>query len=84
MGHFAATHGCGVGGKKVLPLSKICHRYPTLMKLGAVIPYLKKIQKYKNHVTHTPWVMLAFFHRKSAIFVISGNTGIDCILMHNF
>ena len=28
---------------------KICYTYPTMMKLGAVIPYLKKIQKiYKS------------------------------------
>ena len=27
------------------PLPKICHTYPTMMKLGTVIPYLKKIQK---------------------------------------
>ena len=33
------------GGKKAPPLPKICHRYPTMMKLGTVIPYLKKIQK---------------------------------------
>ena len=26
-------------------LPKICHTYPTMMKLGTVIPYLKKIQK---------------------------------------
>ena len=34
------------------PLPKICHTYPTMMKLGTVIPYPKKIQKYMNHVTH--------------------------------
>ena len=34
----------GVMPKKP-PLSKICHTYPTLMKLDTVIPYLKKIQK---------------------------------------
>ena len=34
------------------PLHKICHTYPTIMKLDTVIPYLKKIQKYVNHVTH--------------------------------
>ena len=34
----------GGGGKKA-PLPKICHRYPAMMKLGTVIPYLKKIQK---------------------------------------
>ena len=33
------------GGAKSLPLSKISHTYPTLMKLELVIPYLKKIQK---------------------------------------
>ena len=75
--------GCSrMGGLKSHPpppfLFKICHTYPTMMKLGTVIPYLKKI--------HTPWVMLrlAFFHRESASFVTSKNTDIECILMHNF
>ena len=27
-----------------LPLPKICHTYPAMMKLGTGIPYLKKIQ----------------------------------------
>ena len=40
------------GGSKKAPLPKICHTYPTMMKLGTVISYLKKIQKYMNHVTH--------------------------------
>ena len=40
------------GGGKKAPLPKICHTYPTIMKLGAFIPYLKKIQKiYKSHDT---------------------------------
>ena len=43
MGIFGTAHGCGRGKKAALP--KICHRYPTMMKLGTVIPYLKKIQK---------------------------------------
>ena len=34
----------GGGGQKG-PLSKLCHTYPTMMKLGTVIPYPKKIQK---------------------------------------
>ena len=34
-----------------LALPKICHTYPTMMKLGTVIPYLKKTL-YINHVTH--------------------------------
>ena len=40
----------GVGAKR-LPLPKICHTYPTMMKLCTVMPYLKKIQKL-YHVTH--------------------------------
>ena len=39
------------GGQKG-PLPTIGHRYATMMKLGTVIPYLKKIEKYMNHVTH--------------------------------
>ena len=35
----------GLGGRKSLPLSKICLTYPTMMTLGTVVPYEKKIQK---------------------------------------
>ena len=42
MGLFGCAHGWG-------GLPKICHLYPTVMKLGPVINYLKKIQKvYKS------------------------------------
>ena len=44
MGLFGAANGWEGGGKKK-PLFKICHTYPILMKLGMVIPYLKKIQE---------------------------------------
>ena len=39
--------GCSrMGGRqKGPPLPKICHSYPAIMKIGTVIPYLKKIQK---------------------------------------
>ena len=30
--------------KQVEKLPKICHTYPTIMKLGTVIPYPKKMQ----------------------------------------
>ena len=51
MGLFGAAHGWGA---KKAPLPKICHTYPAIMKLGTVIPYLKKTQKkYMNHVTHS-------------------------------
>ena len=39
---FGAAHG--LGGQKT-PLPRISHTYPTMMKLGTVIPFLKKIQK---------------------------------------
>ena len=42
MGFFGTTHG-----------NKIRHTYPTMIKLGTVIPYLRKIQKCMNHVTHS-------------------------------
>ena len=52
MGIFGAAHGWW-GQKALPPHPKICRRYPTMMKLGTVIPYLKKIQKiYKSR--HTP------------------------------
>ena len=35
----------GEGTAKRPPFHKICHTYPTMMKLGELIPYLKKIQK---------------------------------------
>ena len=47
MGFFGATHGLagGWGGGKKASLPKICYTYPTVMKLGTDIPYLKKIRK---------------------------------------
>ena len=51
MGTFGAAHGWGGGKKGHLP--KICHTYPAMMKLGTVIPYLKKIQKiYESRDTN--------------------------------
>ena len=43
IGFFGAAHGWWGGAKKA-PLPKICLTYPTTMKLGTVIPYLKKIE----------------------------------------
>ena len=51
MGLFRAAHGWG--GQKV-PLPKICHTYPTMMKLHKLIAYsfIKKIRKtYKSSDT---------------------------------
>ena len=77
--------GRGGGGKRA-PLSKISHTFPTMMKLGTVIPYLKKIQKlYDSHDTPPDFCLHQYFvNRKSANFVISRNKDIDCILVGNF
>ena len=37
--------GGGGEGETPTPFPKICHTYPTIMKLGTVIPYPKKIKK---------------------------------------
>ena len=51
MGIFGAAHGWGA---KRPSLPKICHRYPTMMKIGTVIPCLKKIRKiYESRDTHS-------------------------------
>ena len=51
MSLFAAAHGLGAEWKGFL-LHKICPAYPTMMILGTVIPYLKKIEKiYESHDT---------------------------------
>ena len=35
----------GAAPKRPPSLYKICHAYPTMMKLSTVMPYLKEIQK---------------------------------------
>ena len=49
MGFFGAAHGWEA---LFAPLPKIRDTYPTMMKLGTAIPYLRKIQKtYKSRDT---------------------------------
>ena len=43
-GLFRGRSRIGGWAKKAPPLPKICHTYPTMMKLDTVIPYVKKIQ----------------------------------------
>ena len=51
-GLFRGCSRMGGGAGKKSPLPKICRTYPTMMKLGTVIPYLKKLQKlYESHDT---------------------------------
>ena len=61
MGLFWVAHGWGEGKKALLP--KVCHTYPTMMKLDTVKPYLQKIQSiYKLRDTHLEfcWYQLVF------------------------
>ena len=40
----------------------LCHTYPTMMKLGTVIPYLKKIQKlYELRDTPMECIFIIFY-----------------------
>ena len=67
---YGAVHGWGV---QKGPLPKICHKYPTMMKLGTGILTERKSKKYMCH-TRRVLVTSAFFHRKSASFSISKDT----------
>ena len=50
MGFLRAANEWGEGKKA--SLYKICHSYPIMMKIGTVIPYLKKTQIiYVSHET---------------------------------
>ena len=56
-----------------------------MMKLGADIPYLMKIQKiYESRDTPLNSAEISDFHPKSANFATSRNTDIHCILVLNF
>ena len=50
MGFLGAA--LGMKGPKSPPLRKNFHTCPKIMKLGTVIPYLKKIQKIYQSLTH--------------------------------
>ena len=80
MGLFRGCSQMAVGGTKRLSLPKICHTIPTMMKLGTVIPNLKKFQKYINHVIHSVPLTLGFLHRKSTNLLYQD---IDYILKQN-
>ena len=65
------TDGGAGWGAKSCTLSKICHTYPAMMKLATVIPYQKKIKKYRNHVAH-PFIsadISIFFTRNHQILL---------------
>ena len=81
-----SLRGCSrVRVQKCPLLPKICHTYPKIMKLSTVISYLTKIQNiYKSRYTPIKFCWHQyFFNQKLATLVISRNTAIDCILIHN-
>ena len=56
-GHFRDCSRMSVGGgSKRSPLPKICHTYTTIMKLGAIMCYLKNIRKTYESRDRTPEV----------------------------
>ena len=64
---------------------KIRHTYPTVMKLGAVIPDLRKIKKmYKSHAHSLSSADISIFSPEISKVPTSRNTHIDWILMYNF
>ena len=80
------AHRLGAGGKKI-PVPKICHTCSPMMKLGTVIPYLRKtLNLYESPgPSHVTRVLTSFFSdQKSRNLLISQNTNIDCILVLNF
>ena len=85
MSPLRTAHGWEEAKKALLP--KTCHIYLALMKLGTVIPYLKKIKKIYIYISQRhllSFVDMSFFYQKSTIFVISRNTSKKCILEHSF
>ena len=61
MGLFGDAHVWGWRQKGPL-FPKKCHTYPTMMKLGTVVPYLKKIQQiYKYCYAHMSSAGISIF-----------------------
>ena len=72
------------GELKDLPSLKFV-TYPTIVKLYTALPYLKKIEKYINHVIHplsSDAIMI--FSQEIRNFGISRNTDKYCICIQKF
>ena len=81
MGLLGAAHGWGQKGS----LPKTCDTYATMMKLGAVIPYLQKIEKiYKSCDTTSEFFWYQLLFTWNQLFFISGNIDKNLSLKHNF
>ena len=63
-----------MGWPKRPPLPKICHTYPTVMKLGTIIPNLKKTQKIygsRDRTLKFCWHQHLAFFESLKIFLIN-------------
>ena len=70
-GLFRGCSGMRGGGRVAkMPLfPKICHTYPTMMELGTVLPYLKKIQNiYESRDTFLSSADISSFSKEISKF----------------
>ena len=71
------------GGLKGQFLPKICYIYLTMIKLSTVTLHLKKIQKmYESREKPFESADISIFYQKLTIFIISGNTDKNYILIN--
>ena len=89
-GFFGAPQGWRGARRSTPSLKFVTHILPR-WKVAQLYLTRRRSKKYMNHVTHSlgyaPWAMLlgiCIFHRKSASFVLSSNTDINCSLIHKF
>ena len=68
-----------MGGKSLLLTDFICHTYRSMIKLGTVIEGPKTIISTSQMSSAD----VSIFQQKSAVFIISRNTDIGCILMQS-
>ena len=74
----------GGRGQKGL-LLKISQTYPRMMKVGALLPYLKIKKVNESHDTRLEFYWHQhFFQWESAKFTLSRNADMDRILIHKF
>ena len=68
------------------PLIKSFHPYPTMVKPGTVLYYLKRKIKKIKITWYTPWVLLrsVFLLQKLSTFAISRDRDKDCTVTSNF
>ena len=66
MGFYGGAQGWG----KSPPLHKICHTYPTMVKLRTVIPYLRKIENiYESRKTLLEFNFLTFLESLKIVLI---------------